>query len=559
MLAVLRLRDFAIVADAELEFDAGLNAITGETGAGKSLIVGALQLLVGGRSSARWVRTGCSRAEVEAQFVGVDNPLAVAALEERSLQSDDSQIVARRVIGLQGNHRAYINGRLASIADLKAVIGPLIDLCGQHQHARLLDPSRQTLVLDRFAKTQDELRAHASTFATHQAASSRLRELHDAAHARQQRRDFLQFCADELADAAIKPGETESLAADARRLHGATELQAIAAEAHEALTDDGGVRDRLATVAAEIGRGVGLDGQLATMAEQAHELVTQLEELAGDIERYADRVDIDPQARDRNDERMAVVHRLVRKYGGSEAALLARSAEIDAELHEGAGANEELQRLEEEVPKLAEQLVQTAQALTAARREAAPRLASAAGEVLTALAMPDALLQIRLVDVTPIGVTGAERVVLHMQANRGGPTLPLREIASGGELSRTLLALERACADPSPSSSAVYDEIDAGIGGETGALLGHHLGQMARLQQVICITHLPQVAAVAGRQLHVSKSSDTDSAVSGVQHVDGEGRLTELARMLGGAGDPTALAHARSLLATGDAAQPVCR
>jgi DNA repair protein RecN (Recombination protein N) len=550
MLSLLRLTDFAIVERSELEFGPGLNAITGETGAGKSLVVGALRLLVGMRGSSKVVRSGAQAAEIEAQFVNIDNPVSVAALRERGLWDNDGVVVVRRVISARSGHRCFLNGRLATAADLKAVIGPLVDLCGQHQHARLLDPQRQTLILDRFGGLGELAASHRANHQTWCAAAEELQQLEEAVAAREQRRDFLQFCADEIEEAGIVAGEADALGDRARLLHGATELLAATGEAAERLVGETGLRDSVAAIAGDLRRSVGLDKSLAAHASQAEELLTLVDELAADLERYADRVDIDAQARTDVDDRLAVVHRMIRKYGGSEAALLARQAEIDDELHAQHDADGNLTTLRVQVPTLLAAMQASAQALSVARREAAPRLSADAEEVLHALAMGNASVTIDLVALPNIGRTGAERVVLLLRSNLGGPTLPLKDIASGGELSRTLLALERACADPSPSSSAVYDEIDAGLGGETGRLLAQHLKEMATLQQVICITHLPQVAAMAARQLHVSKRSHRNTTSSHVERVDGERRLQELARMLGGASDTTALAHARTLLAT---------
>ena len=548
MLVLLRLRDFALVETAELELGPGLTAITGETGAGKSLIVGALQLLIGGRASSRWVRSGADSAEVEAQFESVDNPSAIEALQERGLWRDDGLLVARRTVPTRGSSRCYLNGRLCTASDLAAAVGPLVDLCGQHQHARLLDPHRQALILDRFAGAAPLAERCAVAFRAWSDATGKLKRWTVEAEQRHQRRDFLAFCAAELKDAAVTGGETEELQRRAKALHAADDLLSVAAEATSMLSSEGGLRDRLAGIAARLSRASGWDENLQTLASQADELVQLADELAADIERYSDGIDADPGRRDEVDERLSELHRLTRKYGGSEEALLLRQAEIDRELQAEESDQAELGTLQLEVPRLLQALEQAATALTAARQDAAPRLSEAAGAVLQALAMPEALLVARLDPLPNVGPGGAERVVLCLRTNRGGPTLPLKEIASGGELSRALLALERACADPSPSSTAVYDEIDAGIGGETGKLLGHHLREMASLQQIVCVTHLPQVAAAAARQLHVHKRAEGERTVSEVTLVHGAARREELARMLGSGSDATALAHADALL-----------
>ncbi len=547
MLSLLRLADFAIVDRAELELGPGLTAITGETGAGKSLLVGALELLVGGRASARVVRAGAQAAEIEAWFDDVKHPIALAALQERGLSLDDGALVVRRVISAGGGRRNYLCGRLASAGDLRAVVGPLVDLCGQHQHSRLLSTDQHLLTLDRFAGLAADRDAYRSAWLRWRQAEGEYARLAEGAQLREQRRDFLAFCAAELEEADVTAGELARLESEARRLHAATELVGATLQGNATLLDDGGVRDVLAPFARRLADLSAIDERLAPVCRQADDLLAQVDELAADLERYADTVDVDESRRAEVDDRLADLLRLIRKYGGSEDALLARREAIERELAEQAQDDGRLGELALALPELKQAAGSRAQALTEGRTAAVEGLTDAAHRVLAALAMPGARLDVAISALPEMGPSGADRVRLMLASNAGEPAQGLAEIASGGELSRVMLALQRACAGVDEPITAVFDEVDAGIGGDTGTRLGAFLAEMARDQQVICITHLPQVAARAVRQLHVSKSEHNGRTVSKVTALgDGE-RVDALARMLGGDGG-TAATHARALL-----------
>ena len=548
MLTVLRVADFAIVDQAELVLGAGLTAITGETGAGKSLLVGALELLVGGRSSAKVVRAGAATAEIQAQFDDVTSPVVLAALAERGLATDDGSVVVRRVIARGGGGRSYLCGRLVTAADLRAVIGPMVDLCGQHQHSRLLAPDHHLTLVDRFGDLGELRATYHQLWARQKAALAELQDLQATARVREERLDYLKFCADELDRAAVEPGEFARADAEARRLHGASDLLATTQRASAVLLDDGGVRDRVAPLAGELGELVAIDAKLAPMARQADDLVALVDELAADLERYADAVDVDVGRRGELDERLAELHRLARKYGGSEAAMLQRQAAIEAELSGQQHEDTRLAKLRADVPNLVSAAQQAADKLGAARRAAAPALVQATATVLDALAMGQAELSVEFTAEDKLVPHGGERARLLLASNVGEPAQPLAAIASGGELSRLLLALERACAPSDGHVTAIFDEVDAGVGGDTGDRLGAFLAEMGRDQQVLCITHLPQVAARADRQLHVEKHTREGRTVSTVRPLGTEERVTELARMLGAATAATATSHARSLL-----------
>ena len=552
MLSALRLRDYAIAAELALDFGPGLTAITGETGAGKSLLVGALELLLGARASDKVIRAGAQVAEIEALFQPIEQDEVRAALAERGLLGDDDALVVRRLIGAGGQRRTWANGRLITVAELRQLTRPLIDLSSQREHGALLAARLHLAVLDRAG-------GHGPLVEKYKGVWQRWHELRGAietlakARAEQARRaDYLRFCADELDAAAAAPGEADGLHDELRRLSGAEELLRGTAALAAGLLDDGGARDILARVAVELRRLERHDSQLGERAEQADEVLALAEELGSDLQRYTQSMEPDPQRQAEVSQRLALLHDLQRKYDDDEAGLLERRQEIAAELAQADGHEAHLAKLRQELPAVQEQLAGLGRELIAARRGAAGPLVESVHGVISGLGMAEARLEVQFEarEGEP-HVDGGERVELRLAANPGEPARPLVEVASGGELSRLLLAIKRACgADPVPV--CVYDEVDAGLGGTTGVVLGRYLSELGRQQQVICITHLPQVAAAADRQVHVSKSESGGRVRTTATVLRAESRRRELARMLGGAVDEgTALAHADALLGGG--------
>ena len=543
MLTALRLRDFAIAASVDLELGPGLTVITGETGAGKSILIDALGLLLGGRGHERVVRAGAELAELEARFDGVDDPLVLAALRERGLEPEDGAVLVRRTIGRNGTRKAWIQGRMASSADLRAVVGPLVDLATQHQQNRLLDRRAHLQILDRAGGLQADAAAYQRRYTDYAACRASLSALIEQQRAAEERRDYLQFCADELAQAAMNPGELAALEAEVRRLRAAESLLRVGAQAEAALTGDGGARDTLAGLPRELERARRDDPALADFSGRFRDILALIDDAASDLGRWADAVRRDPERLSKAEARMDRLIGLLRKYGGSEAALLQRQAAIEAELEQGSASASQLQTLQAQLPGLKAEVMAAAQALSAARATAASALQRDVEAVLAELGMSKArfTVELRPEDDGEPGPDGQERARFLLQSNPGEPAQGLVEVASGGELSRVLLGLERAASRSAGAPTAVYDEVDAGLSGSTGVALGRFLAEVSLHQQLLVISHLPQVAAAADHHLHVSKLEREGRTESRVQMLDREGRLRELARMLG-AGEPEASA-----------------
>lgn len=587
MLSHLRVRDLAIADDLTLELGAGLTVITGETGAGKSLLLEALRLVLGARASGKVVRAGAAQAEVEAQFTGPLPDEVIAALRARGIPHEDDELIVRRVVGTSGMRRIHVNGRLATRADLAAVTAPLVDLSTQHAHHRLFRPDRQRDALDRFAGAQGTRAAYEAAFRAWHETKTALRELDEQRAAREERLSYLRFVRDELQAAELRDGELDTLRTELRRIQAAERLtDACAAGAALLDGDDGGVRAEVGGFARTLERLAEGDDALFGLAERATEVAVLAEELARDLERFAADLDRDEARLSEIHARVDTLHGLLRKYGGSESAAIARLQAVTAELATLDEVGGDRERLAAALPGLARAAVDKALTLRAQRVEAASRLQAAIEEVLGRLGMELATMHVSLagpglpgehaaasaaptgsppdavaaeLEADALGPGGAETVRFLLRANPGEAAGPLAEVASGGELSRVLLGLERACAQADPVPTSVYDEVDAGLSGSIGMELGRYLADLAQHEQVVVISHLPQVAAAADAHIHVRKEVHAGRTRSVAALLSTAERRQELARMLGEAGDASSAAsHADKLIAAqrGSTPQP---
>ncbi len=556
MLTALRLRNFAIVDELELEFGAGLTAITGETGAGKSVLIDALGLILGGRGSERAIRGGAECAEIEARFDEVSHPAVLAALDERGLGLDGGALIVRRVIARNASQRrVYIANRLATQADLRAIVAPLVDLSSQHAHHGLLQRRNHLDVVDRFAGLTAEREAFSAAWHGWRTDSDRLAALEGARRERTERRDWLGFVARELREAQLVAGEARDLTAELRKAQAAEDLIRACLSASAALADDDGVGDRLGATVSSLSRLERFDSDLVPLVGRARDLQAWSCELAADLSRYAESLDLDQGRQQEISKRLGDLHDLLRKYGGSEEAALERLAEVEAELGRGDADDRELELLQNELPSQTADLHARGEVLHQGRVAAVGRLGTEVDVILHALGMTGASfatdISRRGGDPGPAGLDNARFL---LAANTGESRAPLEEVASGGELSRVLLAIKRASVDIDPVPTCLYDEVDAGLSGSVGSVLGRYLAELGRRQQVIVISHLPQVAAAADRHLSVSKEHRDGRTISQVTELDAGGRIDELARMLGaadgsdGEAAATARAHARALL-----------
>jgi len=560
VISTLRIRDLAVVADVELELGAGLNVLTGETGAGKSLVLAALALLAGRRASAEAVRQGASEAAVEAVFGTARLPALEAELAARGLACDDHELVVRRSVAASGRSRAQVAGQLAPVSLLAELLGPHIEIASQHDSHALRRPEVHGRLLDAYGGLEAKRRAVAEGYAGLRRVDEERTRMHAAAAERARRRDLLAFQVGEIDEAKLRPGEPEALAAERARLRHVERLREGAVRAAAALGGDPAVSDApgAADLAAEAARGVEdlaeIDPELGPLAGRLVAAHAELADAAGELESYAAGLEGDPARLTEVEERLERIEGLRRKYGESVEEILAFRADAAAELEADEAAGSRERELAAERERLAAALSRDARALSAGRRRAARRLAEAVEEELRALALPHAGLAVALPaapvpEGLPCGPAGAEAPELLFRANPGEDPRPLRKVASGGELSRLFLALKNALRRADPGMVLVFDEVDAGVGGGVAERVGHALAELASEHQVLCITHLPQVAARGDVHLHVRKREIGGRAVAEVHQLDPEGRVEEIARMAGGTRITAATRrHARELL-----------
>ncbi|WP_193605625.1 DNA repair protein RecN [Nocardioides dongkuii] len=574
MLEEIRIGSLGVIDASVLELGPGLTVITGETGAGKTMIVTALGLLLGGRSDSGAVRSGARTARVEGVVHTADLPDFAAAVEDAGGAVEDDRVVLARNVSAEGRSRAFVGGATVPVATLAQVSESLVAVHGQSDQHRLLQARAQREALDRFGGQPLAALAAAYT-ALHDRLDATERELAEVvatARDRAREADLLRFGLSEVEAVSPEPGEDAALSAEEARLGFADTLRTAAEQAREALSSEHGDPDALATASAARTALDGVrehDAEAGELADRLAEVTYLLSDVAADVASYASRLETDPARLATVSERRAALTALTRKYGDTIDEVLAWAEQSSRRLLDLDGTDERIEELRAEQQAVREQLAEAAGALSAARTEAAGRLAEAVTAELTTLAMPHARLSVEvrqhevaapesLTRGAPLRVgkrwlrhaaSGVDEVELLLAANRGADPRPLHKGASGGELSRVMLALEVALAGTSPVPTFVFDEVDAGVGGTAAVEIGRRLAQLARTAQVLVVTHLPQVAAYADRHVVVEKSSDGSVTSSGLTVLDEEQRVSELSRMLAGMADSdTALAHARELL-----------
>ncbi len=559
MLRHLRVTNFAILSDVEIELGPGMNVLTGETGAGKSLIVEAVNLLRGGRASADIPRHGAEEAVVEA-IVDVPEdlrPQVTAVIEGAGLPlGDNDEVFIRRVIQRGGRSRTYVNGALTTAARLAELGGLLIDLSGQHQHQGLVDAARHLDLLDAFAVTSGGAEALVATMT---AAWTELKRCTDELVAlggdereREARVDYLTFQLEELDAAALQPGEDVSLELERVRLASVDLLQSAARGAEEILYGaDDSARDRIAAASREVERALKTDVTLEPVARQLGEIETLIDDAADQLRTYADKLEGDPERLANLDERIALIRRLTRKHAGTLDQVIAKATELRTELDSLTGRDARLAELGAARTKAEAAAISAAAALTASRKKAARKLEKEVGAALAELGMGSARLTV-VVEDRVLGPTGADRVELMLASNKGEDTRPLTKVASGGELSRIMLALKLSLRRADEVATYVFDEVDTGIGGATAQVVASQIRAVASVEtgrQVLCVTHLPQIAAYADHHFHVEKAEVGGRTETHVRRLTAAARKDELARMLGGHATSKAKAHAAELLA----------
>ncbi len=550
MLLELRIENLLLLERAELRPGPRLNAITGETGAGKTVLAHAMDLLLGGRARPGIVRPGAREAYVEGVFEAPPGLLDDPALTElRERIEDGEEIVLARRVGAEGRTRAFVQGRSATAADLRELGGRLLAFFGQHEHRRLTLASAQLELLDGFAGAE-ALHVRAGLADAHALArvkEAEAAELRDRAGTRDRDLDLLAFEIAEIEELGPSEAEKSDLVAERERLRRLDALVAAAAGGAEAVAPDSdgpGVGSLLAEAERLAGTVEGVDPELDALAGRLTALRIEAEDLGGELRRYTESLEGEPGRLEQLEERLGLYDRLERKHGGSVAAVLAHAERCAAERERLENAEVATERAEAELGEALARREELAGKLTKLRSKAGPKLAKAVRSELGVLAMEDASFEVELEPREEIGPSGAERVEFMLAPNPGVPAAAVREGASGGELSRVMLAL-MTVAGVGAAGTLVFDEVDAGVGGQTARAVGERLRALGDERQVLCITHLPQIAALAETHFRVEK----DGSLASVDSLEGDGVVEELCRMLGAeASDAGARRHAKELL-----------
>jgi DNA repair protein RecN (Recombination protein N) len=555
MLTELRVRDLATIADVTLQLGPGLNVLTGETGAGKSMLVDAVALLLGERATSGSVRPGAAKSVVEGVFETI-GPSTRRRIEELGLDLEDGRAVVRREVSAEGRSRAWVNGSPTTASVLAELGALLVDLHGQHETQSLLHAEAQRDILDAFAHAEAERTAVAEAHAA--VATLRAEELSLAARRDEVRRraDYLRHVVDEIDGARIKPGEDEALQIEARRLSQAGALVEQAQRIVDALEgDSGSALGALGLAGRALSSLEKVDPATAEWRELLDGAYANLSELSRLATDYAGSVQEDPERLASVERRRDLLFRLAGKYGSTLEAVLATRDEAAGELDLLDTADTDLRSLAARRAAAESALQSAAAALSSRRGEAAERLARGVNRLLPQLGLPGGKLSVVLTALPEPGANGGESVQLDVELNVGLEAKPLAKVASGGELSRLMLALKVVLVKHDAIATLVFDEVDQGIGGETGAQVGAALAKVAERHQVLVITHLPQIAARADSHLVVSKEARRGIATSDVQVLYGEDRVNEIARMLGDAEGDAARRHAQALLRTPEPAK----
>jgi DNA repair protein RecN (Recombination protein N) len=545
----LRVENLLLIERAELRLAPGLNVLTGETGAGKTVLAHALDLLLGGRARANIVRPGAAEAYVEGVF---DLPPSLRAELGDRLAPDAEELVLARRVAADGRTRAALNGRSCAVGELRDVASELLSFYGQHEHRKLTLAGAQLEILDGFcgaAHLERRVQA-AAAHARVRALEAALAELRERAGSRERELDLLQFEIGEIEAADPREEEPAELRAVRDRLRHLEALRAAAMAAAEAVAgEEGGAAAAVGDAARALDAVGGVDTTLDVLGERCRGLLYEVEDVARELRRYAEGLEA-PAAHDLDavEERLALLDRLARKHGGTITAVLEHAQRSRERRDQLAGAEVALQENEAALAAARGELIELGRALSKARRAAAPRLARAVRERLAELAMDGAAFEI-VVEARDPGPTGADAVEFLIAPNPGVAAAPVREIASGGELSRVMLALMGVVSASQGSTTLVFDEVDAGIGGQTARAVGEQLRALAAGRQVLCITHLPQIASLAARHFSIRKDTSVEPARTTVAQLADGDVVGEIVRMLGAdAEDAAARRHARELL-----------
>jgi DNA repair protein RecN (Recombination protein N) len=557
MLTVLRIKNLALVADLTLELQPGYNVITGETGAGKSIIIGALNLVLGERADRTLIRSGSDSCSVEAVFdvSKLKSPLKTF-LDENGLEPcEDQQLVLKRTFTSAGANRQFVNGSPASLNALATIGEWLVDMHGPHDHQSLLHASKQLLILDAFGGLQKERDLFSDLVHRRSAIEAEKAVLIVDEKTYAQQLDLLRFQVKEIASASLKAGEDEGIEQEYQRASNAAKLLQLSQAALDLLAE---TENALLTQAGIVGRTLQelqrIDSSAAEIVSQHELAVSALSDLQSALSHYVDKVDLDPERLQQLEERINLLHSLKRKYGGSVAEVIAFGEDAKGKLQSLEQRDEELARINLAMEKLDLELMRVGKELSAKRRKVIPQLSKAVSKQLSDLGFKQSRFDIGITSqfenadpVSRFTSHGFDQIDFQFAPNPGEPAKPLRAIASSGEMARVMLALKTVLAAEDEIPVLIFDEVDANVGGETANVVGDKMRQIAAKRQVLCITHLPQVAATASAHYVVTKQVKEGRTISEMQLLDKKERVTELTRMLGGQTD-AARKHAEAML-----------
>lgn len=556
MLKSLTVWNFALLEHVQVEFEPGLNILTGETGAGKSILIDSLGAVLGARMSADMVRSGCDWLRVEAVFSLEDESLGLhELLTQQAIDDADKELIITRQLTRAGRSTALVNGCHVTLAVLRQIGAYLVDIHGQNENLALLKEENQFHLLDGYdSDVSEALAAYECVYREWREKKKAYAEKQQASREYAQRLDMLHWQDKEISEANLKPGEDEALEADIRKLSHAEKIVGSVEESYQLLEGGGGnglgVLPALSQVKKdleEIGR---FDDALANAQKMVEEAYISLQEASYELRDYGESVEFSPERLDQLQSRMDVIYRLCKKYGATLEDVLAHQAKVEQELSEIENYDEDIAALEKEIAALEEKLGQKAAELTRLRTAAANDLSSAIEEQLFALGMPKARFHIRVEQAEDYGANGRDDVAMFFSANLGEVEKPLQKVASGGELSRIALAIKTVASSRDSSvPSMVFDEIDTGIGGRTAQMVAERIALVAQYKQVLCITHLPQIACMADAHLYISKRTVEGTTATQIRPLSERERISEIARMASGADMTTAsLDNAREMV-----------
>ena len=554
MLIELRIKDYAVIHDLTLELGSGLSALSGETGAGKSIIVGALSLLLGERAASDTVRTGAERAMVEAVFDVATYPKLGVQLDDLGIEAEDGLLILRREVAAVGRNRAWINESPTTARTVGELGRSLVDLHGQHEHQTLLRKDTQRHILDAFGEAEEDASAVEEAYEELGGLEAKLRELQDHRRELASRVDFLRFQMRELEEADVQSGEEEALTEESGRLENSEELLGETTRIHDELySAEGALTDKVSDLAQTLARLKGWDPALEGPHEELQGAYHALAEVGRDLSDYVGGLRHDPGRLEEVRSRLDLIHSLKRKYGPTAEDVIASRDRVRAKLDEVEDGGWDEDTLAAEVDRTRSDLIAAAARLSEKRQAAATRLEEEVETLLPDLGLPAGTFKVQMDTLPEVKSRGAESIEFLVSVNAGFPPSSLARVASGGELSRVMLTLKAILAQVDQVPTLVFDEIDAGIGGQVASLVAAKLKDVARYHQVFVVTHLPQLASQACSHLLVEKDEREGLAATAVRGLTGDARVREIARMLGG--DPeseTSQDHARELLAAGD-------